>query len=151
MKAIETQIDIRADAAAVWDVLTDFAAYEAWNPFLRAVVGPARQGARLRVRVEPPGQRPVTVRPRIVQCQPGRELRWVGRVVMPGIFDGTHSFRIAACGVGVRFYQGETYGGLAAPLFQESFRLALKAGFVAMNEALCQRAEALFAARRAVA
>jgi len=151
MKAIETQIDIRADAQTVWDVLTDFAAYEAWNPFIRSVVGEARQGARLRVRIEPPGHRPMAFRPRIVHCQPGRELRWVGRVLLPGAFDGTHQFRIAACGVGVRFYQCETFTGIAAPLFGGAEVQAVKEGFELMNDKLRQRCELIFDETRAVA
>ncbi len=151
MKAIETQVDIRADAQTVWDVLTDFTAYGTWNPFIRSVTGDARQGARLRVRIEPPGLRPMTLRPRVVHCQPGRELRWVGRVLVPGVFDGTHKFRIAACGVGVRFYQCEAFTGLAAPLFGDGDVEAIREGFDLMNEALRQRCELVFEDRRAVA
>lgn len=151
MKAIETQIDIRADAQTVWDVLTDFDAYETWNPFIRLVRGEARQGGRLRVRIEPPGLRPMTFRPRIAHCQPERELRWVGRVLVPGVFDGTHQFRIAACGVGVRFYQCKAFTGLAAPFFGAAEAAAVKEGFESMNEALRARCEVIFDEARKVA
>ena len=43
MLAISTAIDIDAPAARVWDVLTDFAAYPRWNPFIRRV-GPGQGG-----------------------------------------------------------------------------------------------------------
>lgn len=151
MKAIATEIDIRADAQTVWDVLTDFEAYEAWNPFIKSVCGEARHGRRLRVRLEPPGHRPMALKPRIVQCRPGRELRWVGRLLMPGVFDGTHQFRIAACGVGVRFYQCEAFTGLAAPLFGAAEVAAIKDGFEAMNDALRSRSELLYDEARSVA
>ncbi len=34
MKVIHTEIEINAPAEAVWRVLTDFAAYPEWNPFV---------------------------------------------------------------------------------------------------------------------
>ena len=133
MKRIETQIDVRAEAHTVWSVLTDFPRYGEWNPFIPAIEGEAREGARLRVRVTPPGGVAATVRPRILCCRPGRELCWVGRVFLPGLLDGTHQFRIAATGSGVRFYQCESFSGLGATLLGKDQLACIEAGFTAMN------------------
>ena len=35
MKEIHTEIEINAPAEKIWKVLTDFAAYPEWNPFVR--------------------------------------------------------------------------------------------------------------------
>src|SRR5208337_3854746 len=43
MKEIHTEIEINAPAEKVWKVLTDFAAYPEWNPFVRCGAG-ARSG-----------------------------------------------------------------------------------------------------------
>lgn len=145
MKAIETEIDIRAEAPQVWDVLTDFAAYADWNPFIKDITGEARRGARLRVRICPPDRREMTFRPRIVTCQPGRELSWIGRVLVPGVFDGYHTFRIAPTGSGVRLYHCERFTGLFSAFFGAEDLAAVKAGFEAMNEAIRTRSEALAA------
>jgi hypothetical protein len=35
-------------------VISDFAAYREWNPFIRRIGGELDEGARLEVRIEPP-------------------------------------------------------------------------------------------------
>lgn len=78
----------------------------------------------------------------MLKAEPERELRWLGRVLLPGIFDGEHSFRIEPAGEGrVRFVQAERFSGVLVPLFGKTLEKT-KAGFIAMNEALKERAEA---------
>ncbi len=45
MKHLHTEIQIEADPAEVWAVLTDFDRYPDWNPFLVDVRGDAEPGA----------------------------------------------------------------------------------------------------------
>lgn len=151
MKAIETEIDIRADACVVWDVLTDLPKYADWNPFVTEACGEIRRGARLKVRICPPGGKAMTFKPRLVTVQPCRDLSWVGRVLMPGVFDGWHSFRISATGSGVRLYHCERFTGLFSAFFGEDDLKAVRDGFEAMNEALRARSEALAQDLRKVA
>ena len=88
MRAIETRTDGAAPPWRVWRLLTDFDAYPAWNPFLTRVQGRPEQGARLRVRVEPPGRFALVLTPRVVALETGRELRWRGRLLFPrGLLD----------------------------------------------------------------
>ncbi|MFD1275463.1 SRPBCC family protein [Streptomyces kaempferi] len=63
-------IDIDATPEAVWDVLTDFAAYGEWSTFTSAE-GTAHVGSRLTMRM--PG---MTFRPTVTVATPGQELRW---------------------------------------------------------------------------
>jgi len=145
MKTIETQVDIRSDAQTVWNILTDFSTYGTWNPFIPQICGEARPGGRLKVRMQPPGGRETCFRPRILRCRPLRELSWVGRMMLPGLLDGTHTFRISPTGAGVRLYHEERLSGIASPLFSEPEVSAIRAGFELMNERLRSRAEALYA------
>src|SRR5215210_3309528 len=95
MRAVETGIDIAAPPWRVWLALTDFAAYPAWNPFLTKVEGRPEQDARLRVRVEPPGRSALTLAPRVVALETGRELRWRGRLLFPrGLLDAEHAVEL---------------------------------------------------------
>lgn len=148
MKAIKTEIDICAEGSTVWDVLTDFSSYGEWNPFISAISGDLRRGARLRVRLRPPGLGEAAFRPRVVRLQPGRELSCVGRRMLPGLFDGWHSYRLAPTGSGTRFYHCANLSGLCVPFFGEPGMAALREGFEAMNVALRERAEALAAEKR---
>jgi uncharacterized protein YndB with AHSA1/START domain len=42
MKELHTEIEIDASAERVWDILTDFASYPQWNPFIRPSVASSR-------------------------------------------------------------------------------------------------------------
>ena len=140
MRRIETAIDIAAPPEAVWGVLVDFAAYPDWNPFIRRLQGEARVGARLEVTVQPPGGKPMTFKPTVLAAEPARELRWLGRVLMPGLFDGEHGFRLEATAGGCRLHHGETFGGILVPLFGKMLD-DTERGFAALNAALKERVE----------
>ena len=144
MKELHTDIEIEAGPARVWEILTDFASYPDWNPFIRSIEGEPRKGAKLEARIEPPGGRAMTFKPTVLAAEPGRELRWVGRVLLPGIFDGEHSLRIEPTASGCRFHHGETFDGMLVPMFG-SILAKTEQGFGAMNEALKRRVEDGFA------
>ena len=89
MKELHTEIDIAAPVDCVWTILTDFAAFPTWNPFVTQAQGEIREGARLRVRIEPPGGRVMTFTPTVLRAAPGEELRWMGRLLLPGSSTGS--------------------------------------------------------------
>ncbi|WP_331236310.1 SRPBCC domain-containing protein [Natronorarus salvus] len=139
MRTIETEIEIDASPEEVWDVLVDFESYPEWNPLLTWIDGEATPGARLRVRIEPPGSRGMTFRPRLVVAEPNRRLEWLGRLLVPHVFDGRHEFRLEPVGERTRFVHRETFSGLLMPAVLDGE--GVKAGFRAMNRALKARVE----------
>jgi hypothetical protein len=143
MPQIITTIEIAASAETVWQHLTDFAAYPSWNPFIRSISGPLELGAMLQVTIQPTGGSPMSFKPRLLVCKPGVELRWKGKLFIPGLFDGEHHFQISESKSGqVLFTHGETFSGLLASLvFQGKMKQATEAGFEAMNRALKMRAQ----------
>lgn len=133
---------IFAPPARVWAVLTDFDAYPEWNSFIPEASGTLEKGARLTVRIAPPGGVPMTISPKIVALEPGSRLAWRGRLFAPGVFDGEHDFVLGTRDPYVtHFTQSETFKGLIVPLFAPSLRRNVHAGFKQMNEALKRRAE----------
>ncbi|PKN18531.1 MAG: SRPBCC domain-containing protein [Deltaproteobacteria bacterium HGW-Deltaproteobacteria-6] len=140
---LQTEIEIDAEAQRVWSILADFAAYPEWNPFIRSIRGVMAQGSRLEVRIQPSGAKGMTFRPSILVADPGRELRWLGRLMLPGLFDGEHRLVIEPVAPGkVRFRQNERFSGILVPLFRNSLDRDTKRGFEEMNRALKARAEA---------
>ena len=140
MRRIETAIDIAASPAAVWSVLAGFAAYPEWNPFIRKLEGEPRAGTRLSVTAQPPGHREMTFKPTVLVADANRELRWRGRALIPGIFDGEHAMRLEAVPGGTLFHHEEKFGGILVPLFGSVLEATVR-GFEQMNAALKSRAE----------
>lgn len=142
MARIDTEITIDASAERVWGVLTDFAAYPDWNPFLTRIKGEPREGTKIAVRFQQGGGRAMTFSPTLLRVDPNRELRWRGRLLMPGIFTGEHVFRIEETADGsVRFLHGESFRGILVPLVLALTGKQTRRDFEAMNQALKQRAE----------
>ncbi len=52
---LRTEVEIAAPTEAVWETLTDLAAYPDWNPFIVSAEGRATVGERLTNRLPPPG------------------------------------------------------------------------------------------------
>ena len=90
MRARGSEIQINAPPRRVWRALTDFDAYPEWNPFIRSIQGDPEVGSRLSARIEPPGARGMTLRPTVRALEPGRELRWLGHLLIPGLADAEH-------------------------------------------------------------
>ena len=143
MHEITTAIDIGAPPRRVWTVLVDFPSYRLWNPFVRSIEGSPREGETLKVFIQPVGGAGMTFRPRVLRAVPDQELRWLGRVVLPGLFDGEHFFKIEPLDEGrrTRFIHGERFSGLLVPLLRKSLDRGTREGFEAMNQALKARVE----------
>ncbi len=143
MYQIETGIEITGSPEHVWSILMDFPAYPQWNPFIRSLSGVAKPGEKLRATIQPEERRAMTFRPRVLKAANQQELRWLGHLGFPGLFDGEHYFQLTTIGNGdTRFTQGEQFSGILVGVFISSMEAATKAGFHAMNQALKNRAEA---------
>jgi len=143
MKELHSELEIDASAERVWGILTDFASYPEWNPYIRRISGEPKVGERLEVRFEPPGSRGITLKPKVLKAEPERELQWLGHLFVAGLFDGEHSLTIQPLGENhVRFLQREAFRGLLVPLFARSLDKGTRRGFEEMNRALKERAEA---------
>jgi hypothetical protein len=141
---INTTVDIDASAQAVWDILTDFAAYGEWNPSMR-IEGTAQAGTRLVVHMAADGGRGTAFKPTVLAAVPGRELRWVGKLGAGGIVDGEHFFVLDADGA-TRLTHGETFSGALVALVKLFDKGSLEKnhnGYDDFNQALKQGAETL--------
>jgi hypothetical protein len=142
VKELRSEIDIDGPPTAVWKVLTDFASFPSWNPFIREAKGVPKVGQRLRVRIHPPGGRAMTFRPRVLVSEENRELRWLGHLLFAGLFDGEHIFKLEPLEGGrTHFIQCEEFNGVLVPLLWGSLDRNARRGFEELNRALKARVE----------
>jgi hypothetical protein len=138
---LKTSTDIDASPEAVWAVLSDLPSYPSWNPFIREASGQLAAGERLDLTMQPEGGRAMRFRPTVLEAEPGRELRWRGRLMAPGVFDGEHRFAIEPTAGGSRLVQEERFTGILVPLLAKGLRKRTLPAFEQMNEAVKERAE----------
>ena len=120
-------------------MLTDLARYPQWNPLIREASGQLAVGSRLTLKsVHPSNGRLMTVRPKLLVADPGRELRWVAS--LPGLMTGEHSFTLSPADGGTYLVQAETYRGLLAHMSDKVISRT-QAQFRRLNQALKQQAE----------
>lgn len=142
MKELCTEIEIQASSERVWQILADLARFPQWNPFIRWANGQVKAGARLEARIQPSGASGMTFKPTVLKAEPNRELRWLGRFLLPGLFDGEHIFTIEDLGAHhVRFTQREIYTGWLVPIMAHGLDTDTRRGFEEMNQALKALAE----------
>lgn len=140
---LETEIDIDASAATVWDILVHLDDYADWNPFIVAAAGTVAVGQRLTNRMQPPGGKGMTFKPTVTEVKDHQVFEWLGRPGLPGIFDGRHRFElIAGPNGGTCLVHTEKFSGILVRFMRKSLDTQTLAGFHAMNEALKVKAEA---------
>lgn len=140
MATVTRATEITAPADTVWSILQDTTRYPEWNPFMK-ITGNVVVGTKITVRITPPGSNPQTFTPTVTAVEPGRRIAWLGRLIVPGIFDGAHNLLVEPTSkTTCRFTQSERFTGALVPLFRNLLKNT-DAGFAAMNAALAARAE----------
>lgn len=140
--ALHTEIEIDATPEAVWEVLTDLDAYADWNPFVVSSSGTVGEGEKLTNRLQPPGGKAMTFKPTVTEVRPERVFEWLGRLGVPGVFDGRHRFELVPTETGTKLVHSEHFRGVLVRFMKKSLDSQTRAGFEAMNDALKARAEA---------
>ncbi len=134
---ISTFIQINAAPEEVWKVFKDFEKYPEWNPLIKSIKGELKIGARLVAVLDN-----MTFKPVIKVLKPNVELTWLGHLLIPGIFDGRHSYALTKNTDGTTtFTHSERFTGLLIPLMKNKLNTEVKAKFEAMNSALKERVE----------
>jgi hypothetical protein len=142
VKEVRSEIEINSYPESVWKILTDFATYDQWNPFINKIIGLPTEGSKIEIYIETPSGKNRKYSPRITKVEEGRELRWFGKSSLPGFLNAEHIFTIEELQPGsVRFIQREVFDGLLTRLFGKGLDTDVMQGFQDMNDALKKRAE----------
>lgn len=138
-KEIKTSIVIQASPEKVWSILTNTEEYPNWNPFIKSFEGQIKVGNTVKINAGG-----MNFKPTILKFEKNKELRWIGRLLFKGIFDGEHSFQIEDNGDGtVTFKHEEIFNGILVGPFSKKLDKDTKTGFEDMNRILKEKAEKL--------
>lgn len=139
-RIIDTSIDIDAPPEEVWSVIVDFRSWECWNDFIPKVEGNFRVRERMRIRVVPPGLKPMTFKPEVYLIKPNEAIVWGGSFLKI-IYRGDHSFLLEPLPGGkTRFRQIERFMGPMV-LFMGAMIKKTGLGYHQMNLALKEQVE----------
>jgi hypothetical protein len=142
MKSIHTEIQIDARLETVWHVLTDFAAYSAWNPVIPGIKGDARIGAEIRFRIHLDRMPVLPITAHIARCERESVLSWTGG--RSPVFSGEHWVRISSPTEGTtRLEHGEDFEGLISRAMGRWVLDRIQTSYETLNAALKRRAESL--------
>ncbi len=142
MKELRTEIIINASCEKVWQVLTRFTEYPAWNPFIISIQGKAEQGGVLKTTMVQKGKQHHFA-PIITNFKEEEQLEWLGKLPL-GLFKGNHYFHLERLQPKqTRLLHGERFSGILSGLILNKIGEDTLQGFRQMNLALKQRAEAL--------
>lgn len=140
MNTVSSTVEINATPEQVWAIFTDLPAHASWDPFITAISGPLVPGQKLNITIEPPGGRPMSFKPTVTSVVENREVAWLGRLVMPGLFDGAHRFTLEPTQSGTKLQQSESFSGLLVGLNRGMLQHTQQ-GFEQHNAALKRRVE----------
>jgi hypothetical protein len=104
--------------------------------------GVLKQGEKIEVRLQPPDGSGMTIKPTLLKVEPQQELRWLGHLLFPGLFDGEHIFSLEPLAENrVKLVHREEFRGVLVGLILRMVGENTKRGFEAMNQALKTEAE----------
>lgn len=139
---LHTEITLEASPEQVWQVLTDTAAYPQWNPVIVRLQGKLEPGQNIAFENRDANGSSMVFRPTVLKAEADRELRWLGGLGLPHIFDGEHSFKLTALAGGrTRLEHAEHFSGLLIPFTRRWLNGSVLEGFERLNRALQARVE----------
>ena len=143
-RELRTEIEIAASTDKVWNVFADFESYPDWTDIFRFPRGHLETGKKLEVIITPTDSRSITFRPVLLRANERQEFRWKGHLLLSGVFDGEHYFRIEGIDGGrARFVHGEIFTGLLVPWLWRDLDTGTRRGFERFNRDLKKKVEDL--------
>jgi len=140
MRVIRTETEIDAPPAAVWAVLTGFADYPAWNPFITEASGTLEVGEILTLHMVPGVGRAQTFTPEVRAVRENAELVWLGALRWSWLFSAEHRFTLSEVGSVTRVVHSEVFRGVLVPLLRRLIDQTER-DFRTMNAALKDQVE----------
>lgn len=142
-KEIITEKVIKAKPHEIMSVLINTKRYPDWNPFIAEVIGDLKKDKRIRITITPPNSSRMTFFPEILSVTDD-EIRWRGKFLIKGLFDGEHYFRLIRINESeTKLIHGEIFSGILVKFLPKVF-VNTETGFQQMNEALGREVSRIF-------
>jgi hypothetical protein len=142
---IESEIILPADAERSWQVLTDFAKYPEWNPYVPRAEADFTPGATISFTiVDGNFTEPLDLRAELGEIDPPEQFYWVGTLGIRGLHDTRHGFALQPLEGGkTRLRHFEEFRGILPFLLpgRDERVATTRASFDKMNQALQSRLE----------
>ncbi len=139
---IEHRIGVQTPSDAIWPIISDIANWHSWNPLYPKASGVVGFQSPLTLEVAIPGEKPRIIKPVVVDWTPNEQIIW-RLSLLGGMLRSTRYIEIETLSAaGCIFSNGEIFEGPLQGLISKKQRRAIKAGFVAMGEAVRDKAEA---------
>jgi hypothetical protein len=147
-RAVEHRIGVQAPAEIVWEVISDFATWNEWNPVHPRMEGELRIGTPLVVEVVIGDAPPATIQPVVQDWVPYEQLHWRTKRLR-GLVTAIRYIEIDRKGEeSAIFSNGELFMGPLVRFVSRDERRRLRAAFTRMGEAVRDRAEAIWSQRQ---
>ena len=144
---IDKTLEIKAPAAIVWEVVSDLPRYAEWNPFCIECGSTLRPGDPIDMKVKLMA-RPQVQREWVSEYVAGERFAYRTKPMPLGALSSLRFHNVESVGAERTRYQSYFHlRGWLRPLVLGLFRRKLIDGFGGMNQAVVQRAEALWAQR----
>jgi hypothetical protein len=103
--------------------LVDFPRYPEWNHFIYRIQGHAHVGERIKFKFELPRGIRLPATARILTVMHEKELRWKGRLPIPGLFSAEHFYILESSEGVCHIHHGEIFRGFLVPLLWPILKL----------------------------
>ena len=139
---VEHRIGIAAPAHEVWNLVGELDGWKDWNPLYTSVEGSLGFGAPLTLTLVLPGRKPQVIKPIVDSWTPDELIHWRLKM-LGGLVTTLRYIEIEKLtDEGCIFSNGEIFDGYLGRRLPRSVRRNVRAGFVAMGEAVKARVEA---------
>jgi hypothetical protein len=123
-REIKTQYHYAVKTSLLWKIIIDFPHYPMWNNFILEVLGEAEPATRIKFRFQLPRGIMLPATAIILTVESEKEIRWKGRLPIPGLFSAEHYYILDSNGNGqTDLYHGEIFRGLLVPLIWPLLRI----------------------------
>lgn len=141
MKENRNEIELKAPAEQVWQLLTDLEKFSEWNPLLYRGLGKVEPGEIIEVSAKT-ASKDMKFICRVTEVEPYHKFAWKFHVIHPFLFRGLHIFQLESIDERTtKFIDREQCEGVLLPVQAKDLETNGLSAMIEMGNALKKRVE----------